>query len=104
MLNHIVTEAIGEHFAWQWRNSNSRTLTFKNIAKVLEIRIAPTDTGMAQLESGDVCSANNFVVGVHVAAHAVGAWILDLVGVSLALFSAWPGGRTSISRKFSGGP
>jgi len=33
---------------------------------------------MVELEGGDVGSADDLVVGVHVAAHAVRAWVLYL--------------------------
>jgi hypothetical protein len=34
---------------------------------------------VAQLEGGDVGFAEDFVVRVHGAAHAVGSWVADLV-------------------------
>ena len=43
---------------------------------------------MVELEGGDVGSAHDFVVGVHVAAHAVSAWVLYLRwGVSRCSFT-----------------
>lgn len=39
---------------------------------------------MAELEGGDIGAAQNLVVRIHVAAHTVGAWILDLVRVNIS--------------------
>lgn len=55
-------------------------------------------------------AADDFVVGVHFAAEAVGLRVLDLWRLlSVLLAGGWGGGgracvSTSISRKFSGGP
>ena len=80
MLNHIITKPICKDLAGQRGNRDSRRLAFKNIAEVLEVGIAPADGGMAQLEGGDVGSAEDLVVGIHVTTHAMGAWVANLVG------------------------
>jgi len=78
MLNHIVTEAIGEDLARQRRDRNARRLALENVAEVLEVGISPAHTAVAELERGDVGAAQDLVVCVHVAAHAVGAGVPDL--------------------------
>jgi len=80
MLNHIIAKPVREDLSWQRRNRDSRRLALQNVAEVLEVGIASADRGMAQLESGDVGSAEYLVVGVHVAAHAVGARVAYLEG------------------------
>lgn len=89
MLDHIVTESIREHFPRQRRDRYARRLALENVAEVFEVAVAAPDTAVAELEGGDVCPAKDFVVGVHAAAHAVGAGVFDLeevVVISLGYF------------------
>ena len=78
MLNHIVTEPICKDFAWQRRDRNPRRFPLEDITEVLEIRVSSTDTAVAELESWNIGATENLVVSVHVAAHSVGAGVLDL--------------------------
>lgn len=49
---------------------------------------------MSELEGGDVGAADDLVVGVHAAAHAVGSGVLDLGGgVSLDFWDVEQSGR-----------
>ena len=67
---------------------------------------------MFKFEGGDVGAADNLVVGIHVAGRAVGLGVFDLIkepGGSAGMEGfggneVWYEIRTSISRKFSGGP
>lgn len=78
MLNHIVAEPVRKHLPRQRRNRHPRALPLQNVAEVLKIRVAAAHAAVQQLERGDVGSADDFVVRVHVARRAVGLWILDL--------------------------
>ena len=78
MLNHIVTKPICKNLARQRWDRNARRFPLEDIAEVLEIRVPPTHAAVAELERGDVGATEDLVVGVHVAAHAVGAGVLDL--------------------------
>lgn len=71
MLNHIITESIGEDFSWERRNRHARTFALEYIAEIFKIAVAAADGAVAKLECGDIGAADNFVVGVHVAADAV---------------------------------
>lgn len=123
MLDHIITKAVCKDLAGQRWDRNSRRLALQDVAEVLEVRIASAHAAVAEFEGGDVGAANDLVVCVHVAAHAMSAGVLDL-----GRESGGVGGRrrgtqkkareqerrtsssdqedrlTSISRKFSGGP
>ena len=86
MFDHIVAEAVGEDLARQGWDGDTGRLALEDITKVLEIRVAPAHAAMPQLESGDVSAADDLVVGVHVAAHAVRARILNLERRALGAF------------------
>lgn len=77
-LNNIIAKPIRKHLPRQRRNGHPRTLPLENIAKVLKVGIAPAHGGLAQLEGRDIGAADDLVVGVHVAADAVGAGVADL--------------------------
>jgi len=78
MLNNIVAKAIRKHLPRQRRNRNSSALPLENIAEVLKVRVTSAHNAMVELERGDVGSADDLVVGVHVAAHAMRTWVLHL--------------------------
>ena len=78
MLNNIITKAIRKNLSRQRWNGHTSALSLQNIAEVLEVRVASADNAMVQLEGRDVGSTHDLVVGVHVAAHAMRAWVLDL--------------------------
>lgn len=78
MLDDIVAEAVGEDLAWQRRDCDPGRLALENIAEVLKVGVAPAHTTMSQLKGGDICSADDLVVGIHIAAHTVRTRILDL--------------------------
>jgi hypothetical protein len=109
MLNHIVRKPIRKHLARQWRYRDARRLALQHVPEVLEVAVAPPHGGLLQLEGGDVGHHVDFVVGVHAAAGAVGAWVADLLvvtGLRLPLFGYMGIATvrlTSISRMFSGG-
>lgn len=54
VLNDIVGESVGEHFAWKRRYSNAGRFSLKNIPKRLEIRVAAANRGSSQLEGWNV--------------------------------------------------
>lgn len=80
MLNHVVAEAVGEDLAGQRGDGDASGLALEDVAEVLEVRVAPAHAAVSQLEGGDVGPADDLVVRVHAAAHAVRARILDLGG------------------------
>ena len=67
VLNDIVAESIRKNFAWQWRYGDSSALALQYVSEVFEIGISPTDRAMFELESGNICTADDFIVRVHVA-------------------------------------
>jgi len=96
MLNHIITEAVGEDLSRQRWDRNARTLPLEDIAEVLEVRIASAHTAVTELEGWYVGAAYNLVVCVHITAHTVRArvpdfylqevlwWAIDLLEALLA--------------------
>lgn len=78
MFNYIITKSIRKHLSGQWRDGDSRTLPLQNVAKVFEVRVAPSHGAMLELEGGDVGAADDLVVGVHAAGSAMSLWVLDL--------------------------
>lgn len=79
MFNHIIAKAVGEYLPGQRRYGNTRRLSLKNVAEVLEVRVSPAHAAMSQLERGDIGSAEDLIVGIHIAAHAMRARVLDLI-------------------------
>lgn len=77
-LDDVVAEAVGEDLSGERRDSNPGALALEDVAEVLKVRVPTADAALAQLEGGDVCAAEDLVVGVHVAAHAVGSRVADL--------------------------
>ena len=125
MLDHVVTESVGEHLAWQWGNGDSGALSLEDVAEVFEVRVSATHGAVLQFKCGDIGATDNFVVGVHATRSAMCLRIPNLQhdekavsGVVRSTIEAqcisWKerwgkccAGRrlqTSISRKFSGGP
>jgi hypothetical protein len=122
MLNHIVAKPIRKHLSRQRRDRDARALALQDVAEVFEIAVPAAHAAVSQLEGRDVGPAEDLVVGVHATAHAVGTGIFDLRREGLVggwwggEVGGWEGrfggrvlergrsGRTSISRKFSGGP
>jgi len=51
VLDHVVREAIGEHFARQRRDSDTRGFALKDLAKVFEIAVSSTDAGEPKLRA-----------------------------------------------------
>lgn len=84
-LNHIIAETIRKYLSRQRRDCDSGALTLQNVAEILKVGVATTDAALAQLEGGDVGSAQDFVVGVHGAADAVGAGVSYLRSVSISV-------------------
>ena len=64
-LDDFIGEPVRENLSWQWRNVDPGRLSFEDIPKGFEIGITPANDGVAQLESGDVGLAHNFVISVH---------------------------------------
>lgn len=81
MLNYIVGEPIREDLSRKWWDSYSSRLALQEIAESLEIRVATTDDRGAESERGNVGSAFNRIVCVHVATYTVRAGRLDLYEV-----------------------
>lgn len=83
MFNDIVRESVGEDLAGQRGDIDARGLPFEHVSKVLKIAVATAHRGLLELEGRDVGDHVDFVVGVHVAAGAVGSRVayLDLKNV-----------------------
>lgn len=77
-LNNIVAEAIRKDLAWKRGDGDPGALALEDVAEVLEVGVAAAHARLAQLEGGDVGAAQDLVVGVHVAADAVGAGVAHL--------------------------
>lgn len=81
VLNHVVAEAVGEHFPGKGWDGNARRLALEDVPEVLEVAVAAPHDAVAQLEGWDVGAGMDLVGGVHAAGGgAVGLWILDLEG------------------------
>lgn len=80
VLDHVVAEAVGEDLAGQRGDGDAGRLALEDVAEVLEVGIAPPHGAVSELEGGDVGAADDLVVRVHAAAHAVSARVLDLEG------------------------
>lgn len=78
MLDHIVTETVGEDLAGQWGYRDSCAFALEDIAEVFEVGVPAAHHGMFQFESGDVGSAHDLVRRVHIAGGAVGLRVTDL--------------------------
>lgn len=78
-LDDVVAEPVGEDLARQWGDGDACRLALEDVAEVLKVGVAAADGALAQLEGGDVGAADDLVVGVHGAAHAVGSWVADLL-------------------------
>lgn len=78
MLNHIITEPIGEHLPWERRYCDSGAFAFQDIPEVLEVGVSPAHDGMLQLEGGNVCAADNFIRGEHITGSSMGLRVADL--------------------------
>lgn len=77
-LNHVIAEAVGEDLAGQRGDGHASALALEDVAEVLKVGVAAAHAALAELEGGDVGPAEDLVVGVHVAADAVGARVADL--------------------------
>lgn len=71
VLNDIVAEAVGEDLAGQRRDRHAGTFALEDVAEIFKVGVTPADAALAELEGGDVCAAEDLVVGVHGASHAV---------------------------------
>jgi len=78
MLNNIITKSIRKYLSRQRWNRNAGTLPLETITEVLKVRVTSAHNTVVELESGDVGSAYDLVVGVHIAAHAMRARVLYL--------------------------
>lgn len=79
MLDHVITEAVGEDFSREWRYCHAGAFALQDISEVLEVGVSPAHDGMLQLEGGDIRSADNFIGSVHVPGGAMGLRIADLI-------------------------
>ena len=66
MLYHIIAKSVRKDLAGQRGNGHSCTFSLENVAEVLEIGIAAPDGAVLELKGGNVGSADDLVVGVHV--------------------------------------
>jgi hypothetical protein len=46
-LDNLIGEPVREDLSWQWRDVDSRRLSFEDISKGFEIGITPANDGMA---------------------------------------------------------
>lgn len=78
VLDDVVAEAVGEDLAGQGRDGDAGALALEDVAKVLKVAVAAAHRRLAQLERRDVGPAQDLVVRVHAAAHAVGSRVAHL--------------------------
>lgn len=79
MLNHIITEPVGEYLPRQWGDRHPRALSFQDVAEDFEVGVAAAHDRVAQLEGRDVRVQHDLVGGVHAAGGgAVGLRVADL--------------------------
>lgn len=79
VLNHVIAEAVGEHFPGKRRYCDSGALALQDIPKVLKVGVSPAHNGVFQFEGGDVRSTDDLVGSVHVTGGAMGLGIADLM-------------------------
>jgi hypothetical protein len=78
VLNHIVAKAIRKDLSRQRWDRNARRLSLQYISEVLEIGVSPSYIAMSELKGWYVRAAEDLVICVHIAAHAMSAGVLDL--------------------------
>lgn len=83
VLNHVIAEAVGEHFPRKRRYCDSCALTLQDIPEVLEVGVPPAHNGVFQLEGRNVRSADDLIGGVHVTGGSMGLGIADLIRIRL---------------------
>lgn len=79
VLNHIITEPIGEYLPWKRWYCDSGAFAFQDVSEVFEVGVSPAHDGMLQLEGGDVCAADDFIGSEHVTGSSVGLRVADLL-------------------------
>ena len=90
-------------------DGDAGAFTFENVAEVFKIGVTAADTAVAELETGNVCRESDFVCGIaRRGSEAVCLRVANLIESSLSVGNHAANllgvRRTSISRKFSGGP
>lgn len=93
VLNHVIAEAVGEHFPRKRRYCDSCAFALQDISKVLEVGVSPAHNGVFQFEGRNVRSADDLVGGVHVTGGSVSLGIADfnleeILGRSINLLEA----------------
>jgi len=78
MLDHIIAKPVREDLPRQRWDRDARGFPLQDVAEILKVGISTAHTAVSELERRDVGAAEDLVIGVHVAAHAVGSWVLDL--------------------------
>lgn len=71
VFNDIVAEAVGEDFSGQRGDRHAGTLALEDVSKIFKVGVSPAHAALAELEGGNVGAAEDLVVGVHGASHAV---------------------------------
>lgn len=78
VLNHVIAEAVGEHFPRKRRYCDSCALALQDVSEVLEVGVSPAHNRVFQFEGGNVRSADDFVRSVHVTGGSMGLGIANL--------------------------
>lgn len=78
VLDDVVAEAVGEDLARERGDGDAGALALEDVAKVLKVAVAAAHRRLAQLKRRDVGPAQDLVVRVHAAAHAVGSRVAHL--------------------------
>lgn len=78
MLNHIITEPIRKYLSRQGRNGHASSLPLENVTEVFKIGVAAPHSTVLEFEGGDVCSAYNLIVGIHISRRPMRHRVFDL--------------------------
>jgi len=78
VLNNIITKPVCKNLPGQRWNCHASRFSLKYVAEILEIGIPSTNTALSQLEGRYICTADNLVVGIHMATDPMGAGVPDL--------------------------
>jgi hypothetical protein len=54
LFNNIICKSVGENLAWQWRNVDTRRLSFQHITEPLKITVTPSYRRLFELEGRDI--------------------------------------------------
>jgi len=109
LLNNGVVEFVKVNLSRKRGDGDAGAFTFEDVAEVFKVGVTTADTALAELKTGNVCRESDLISCIaRRGCEAVCLRVAHLVGSSLLagthVASLLEIRRTSISRKFSGGP